>query len=295
MRSQTAAMRLLPSQLGPEDAPFGAPPKILNFDCKLQKLPAMADSPPVDERLHRSHLRSQAKFQRQEKEERERRKEAKKNADAELLDSVRLLSPFLCGDLELEVQSRLQWAIEWSEHKRLTNLPTALQTIDFRHEIFDHLRTCTKTNALCAYFGISETSYFKYLKQYREKQQSRQRVANLVNQQQVRPATQVAGSSLSHSVSAEILLDTADTTEQPVTIEMRHAGRQVAFSEETLQAAKLEFAARVTGPKRGMTADAMVEMLIRLRQQHQAQPYEFCLGPPKRQSWPRWNNLKQKG
>jgi hypothetical protein len=71
-----------------------------------------------------------------------------------------------------------------------------------------------------------------------------------------------------------------DQAETGINIEMRHCGRQVAFSEETLHAAKVEFAARVTGPKRGMTAEAMVEMLIRLRQVHQAEPHEKILPWP---------------
>ena len=132
-----------------------------------------------DDRLHRTHLRSQAKRQREEQEAKEKRKQDKKRAEADLLDSVRLLSPFLCCEPAPTLQSRLQWAIEWSEHKRLSQLPTQLSSLEKRHEIFEHLRSSPKSNALCAYFGIGESAFFKYQKQYREQQQSRQRVANL--------------------------------------------------------------------------------------------------------------------
>jgi hypothetical protein len=130
-------------------------------------------------RGYRTWSRSQAKRERLEEEARDKRKQDKKRADADLLESVKLLSPFLCCDPEQTMQSRLQWAIEWSEHKRLSQLPKELSTIEARSEIFQHLRSCTRTNALCAYFGIGETAFFKYQKQYREQQQSRQRVANL--------------------------------------------------------------------------------------------------------------------
>jgi hypothetical protein len=46
--------------------------------------------------------------------------------------------------------------------------------------------------------------------------------------------------------------------------------------------AKVEFKQRVTGPKRGMTAEAMVEMLIRLRQKYQAEPHEVLPWPSER-------------
>ena len=132
-----------------------------------------------DDRLLRTHLRSQAKRERDEEDAREKRKRDKKKENADFLESVRLLSPFLCTKTELSLQSRLQWAIEWSEHKALSNLPEEFSSIEKRNEIFTYLRSCSKTDAICMYFGVGETAFFKYLKQHRERQQSLQRVSNL--------------------------------------------------------------------------------------------------------------------
>ena len=75
-----------------------------------------------------------------------------------------------------------------------------------------------------------------------------------------------------------------DGVHEPGSIHLhfKHSGRQVIFSEETIAAAKAEFRSRVTGPKRGMTAEAMVEMLIRLRQKHQAEAFEVLPWPSER-------------
>ena len=94
---------------------------------------------------------------------------------------------------------------------------------------------------------------------------------------------QAAGTSQDHAATVEISLG-AEATDHAaessgIHIDMRHSGRQVVFSQVTIDAAKEEFAARVTGPKRGMTAEAMVEMLIRLRQLHQAEPNEVLPWP----------------
>jgi hypothetical protein len=99
----------------------------------------------------------------------------------------------------------------------------------------------------------------------------------------------VAGSAAAHADEVIIELDASDDHDESrvgdsggIDLKFRHTGRQVIFSEETIEACKAEFKARVTGPKRGMSAEAMVEMLIRLRQKHQAQPFEVLPWPSER-------------
>lgn len=81
---------------------------------------------------------------------------------------------------------------------------------------------------------------------------------------------QQAGSSAAHAAETVIPVENVQAgdgdPEDGINLQFKHAGRQVIFSEETIEAAKAEFKRRVTGPKRGMAAEAMVEMLIRLRQ-----------------------------
>ena len=262
---------------------------------------------PTDDaadRSSRAHLRSSAKREREEKEAKTAQKLDRKKLNDDFIESVRLLSPFICCEPKPDMQSRIQWAIEWSELQTLCNLPSQLSTIEKRGEIFGFLRDSKlKSATLCAYFDIAETSYFKYLKLYRDQKQSHHRVAQLAKQvrrsnlscnsfiyatKQSRPVLDQSGTSQSHAVTAEIALENADPSapadtsaaaHAAVQIEWRHSGRPAAFNETTLQAAKEEFAARVTGPKRGMTAEAMVEMLMRLRQLHQAEPHEVLPWP----------------
>ena len=139
-----------------------------------------ADEPA--NRSQRVWSRQQAKRVREEAELKEQRKQEKKTEEDDFLESVKLLSPFTTT--KLSAQDRLQWAIEWSESKVLSNLPEAFATMEKRNEIFTFLRSCTKTNALCAYFGVGTTSFFKYQAQYRRDKESRARVSSL--QQQVR-------------------------------------------------------------------------------------------------------------
>ena len=253
--------------------------------------PADQDFDAAPNRSQRNWSRAQAKRQREEAEAKERRKQDKKTEEDDFLESVRLLSPFTSATLCS--QDRLQWAIEWSEKKVLSKLPVAFTTIEKRNEIFTYLRSCTKTNAICAYFGVKTTSFFKYQKQYRDDKQSHARVSSLS-----RPAAmQTAGSSQDHAATVELdaSAEAAAAESNGVHINMRHSGRQVVFSDVTIQAAKEEFAQRVTGGKRGMTAEAMVEMLIRLRQLHQAEPHEVLPWPHHKTIMAAIENLEAEG
>ena len=237
----------------------------------------------VDERPgrgKRTHLRSKTKSREDHKRLKKERKQAKLKEDDDFLASVALTSPFLCHNPELSEQERMKWALQWTEHKTLSKLPAEFDNVDKRGEIFGFLRTPNlKQNAVCAYFGLGATSFYKYLKKYRQSREAQERVEKL--QQPVRQQ-QTAGSSAVHASSLEIDACTAEAASGLDSLEFRHAGRQAAFSDDTLYAAKIEFAARVTGPKRGMTCEAMVEMLIRLRQLHQAEPFEVLPWPSTR-------------
>jgi hypothetical protein len=231
-----------------------------------------ADANPEAERLKRVHLRSQTKQREQEALEKQAKKKAKLEGEEDFLKSVTLTSPFVRQTPELSEQERTKWAIEWTEFKTLSKLPDDLNTIDKRAEIFQFLRSpALKQNAVIAYFGLGATSFYKYLKKFRESREGKERVQKL--QQPVRQQ-QEAGSSAAHASSLEIDASAAAPSSGLDSLEFKHSGRQAAFSEDSIHAAKIEFAARVTGPKRGMTCEAMVEMLIRLRQLHQAEPFE---------------------
>jgi hypothetical protein len=230
------------------------------------------------ERLKRAHLRSQTKQKEQDAQEKLARKKAKVTEEEDHLKAVALTSPFLCQTPELSEHDRFKWAIEWTEHKTLSKLPAEFNAVEKRAEILEFLRSPTlKQNAMCAYFGLSVTTFYKYLKKYRESREAEERVRRL--QLPVVRQNQEAGSSAAHASSLEIDAS-ADAVHSGLdSLEFKHTGRQAAFSDETIYWAKIEFAARVTGPKRGMTCEAMVEMLIRLRQQYQAQPFEVLPWP----------------
>jgi hypothetical protein len=254
-----------------------------------------ADGAPDADRRKRSWLRSQTMQQQIDRQEREDRKTKRKTAAADLADSIKIMSPFLCLDPQPSKESRVQWALEWTELGALKKLPPSFDaaTLD---EVTTFLNNYKTNDELFAYFGLIASHFYKYQAQVRKAKESKNRVAKLAEEpvrcqrlrlqmrcahssKQVRQQ-QSAGSSAAHA--AEIVIELSGS-EQPVVhdlnLQFKHSGRQVVFSEETIAAAKDEFKKRVTGPKRGMCAEAMVEMLIRLRQQHQAQPFEVLPWP----------------
>jgi hypothetical protein len=242
-----------------------------------------AKDDPGGDRRKRLHLRSQTKAKEEHERYKQTLKKVKVEQDADFLKSVEMMSPFVCHVPELSEQQRIKWAIEWTEHKTLSQLSTTFEDADQRAEIFEFLGGPMKQNALCTYFGIKQSTFFKYLAKYRGTKEAEERVAKL--QPPLVRQEQAAGSSSAHASSMLLDMDAEHDGDTPAglqNLEFKHAGRQAAFSEDTLHAAKVEFAARVTGPKRGMTCEAMVEMLIRLRQLHQAQPFEVLPWPSTR-------------
>ncbi len=236
---------------------------------------------PGDVRKTRRHMRSKTKAKEEGERQKKARKKAKDDAEADFLKFVVTMSPFVCHTPELSEQQKIKWAIEWTEHKTLSKLSTTFEDESVRAEISEFLSKPMKQNAMLAYFGVQQSTFYKYLAKYRKDAEAQGRVAKLhpppVRQEQA------AGSSADHASS--VVLDAADAFgdgSAPAgldSLQFKHSGRQAAFSEDTLYYAKIEFASRVTGPKRGMTCEAMVEMLIRLRQEHQAQPFEVLPWP----------------
>ena len=142
----------------------------------------------AEERGERVRLRSQAKREAETAKDRADRKKQKQAAEHDLVASIALTSPFLCRDglPVLPLQSRYEWAIEWSERKTLSNLPKELAAVDVKGEIISFLTSNKKVVVLCAYFGLSETSYFRYLQKFREEQESKKRVDQLNKAKEVR-------------------------------------------------------------------------------------------------------------
>ena len=140
---------------------------------------AAAQKDTEKERRERLHLRSQSKREADDARDKQERKQRKLDAEHDLVASIGLTSPFLCRDPQPSLQSRYEWAIEWSERQTLSKLPKEFDTVEVRGEIISFLKSNTKVIVLCAYFGIAETSFYRYQKKCREQQESKLRVSKL--------------------------------------------------------------------------------------------------------------------
>ena len=142
---------------------------------------AAAEANAEKDRSERARLRSAAKREAEDAKDKAERKKLKQETERDLVASVALTSPFLCRDglPVLSLQSRYEWAIEWSERKTLSNLPKELEAANIKSEIIGFLTSNKKVIVLCAYFGLSETSFYRYLQKFREEQESKKRVDNL--------------------------------------------------------------------------------------------------------------------
>jgi hypothetical protein len=139
---------------------------------------ADSEADPDPTRNTRAYLRSQSKREEEDKQERDRRKKQKAREDADMIASIELTSPF-CTSGSLPLESRVKWAVEWTEHHTLSKLPKEFEQIDKRKEIFAFLQSSKKNSELCAFFGLVPSYFYKYLAQHRNALQSRQRVARI--------------------------------------------------------------------------------------------------------------------
>ncbi len=144
---------------------------------------SQADSEADADRNKRTWLRSQSKQQEEDMQERNRRKKQKAQEDLDMIASIELTSPFCTGGSlsvePLSLESRVKWAVEWTEHHTLSKLPKEFEHIDKRKEILAFLQSSKKNSELCAYFGLVPSYFYKYLTQYRNTLQSKQRVARI--------------------------------------------------------------------------------------------------------------------
>jgi hypothetical protein len=158
-------------------------------------------------RATRLFLRSKTKREEEDKEERERRKNKKKTDAEDLAEAVKLMSPFLCLEPQPSLESRVQWALEWTELGVLKNLPPSFNA-ETRKEVTAFLNNYKTKAELFAYFGLVSSYFYKYQAQVREAKESKDRVAKLTEQpvcwQRLRLQMQCAHSILQAGPTAEL-------------------------------------------------------------------------------------------
>ena len=146
----------------------------------------------------RAFTRSKAKREEEDKQERERRKQKRKTEAEDLAESIKLMSPFLCLEPQPSLESRVQWALEWTELGALNNLPPSFNE-ETRKEVTTFLNKYKTKEQLFAYFGLVSSYFYKYQSQVRKAKESKDRVAKLAEQpvcwQRLRLQIQCAHSS----------------------------------------------------------------------------------------------------
>jgi hypothetical protein len=130
------------------------------------------------DRNSRAFMRSKTRREDEDKAERDKRKKKKRQDDVDSAEAAKLMSPFLCLEPQPSLESRVQWALEWTELGALKNLPASF-TQETRDEIMDFLNKYKKNNELFAYFGLVPSYFYKYQSQYRNAKESKDRVAKL--------------------------------------------------------------------------------------------------------------------